>query len=281
MSASDKMRNNIAKDLRAIEDMHTRLRLEAVYKFADKENPGGSPLMMDGPAANIRKWEAIYETVEGADYASERLRKNATAYVHDQTGELHPLIVLASWEDVLRDELGTTNDCRATITNAASFIRACIPWMFDENQEGRINFIAANKLATELTACRNMLENLLHEGDREDTGVPCMRCNRPLDRVRHRHPNATDIPDTWACKPCNERSTMDQYNLAVRNDYLRSADRLTASDMLEAYRIKPGTLLVWANRGHVTKRGKDDSGRRLYDVKQALTMRDGTMEVSA
>jgi len=38
-------------------------------------------------------------------------------------------------------------------------------------------------------------------------------------------------------------------------------------------------LRVWVNRGHVRRRGKDESGRTMYDVEQASNQRD--KEVSA
>jgi len=46
--------------------------------------------------------------------------------------------------------------------------------------------------------------------------------------------------------------------------------RLTADDLANHHGIKPGTLRVWVTRGQVARRGRDHSGRQLYDVRQAL-----------
>jgi len=122
-----------------------------------------------------------------------------------------------------------------------------------------------------------MLENVLKEGNRADRGVPCMDCGEQLVKVWGGATDASE--DGWRCYPCDLTSTHEQYALAVRADYLRHAEALTATDMLEAYRIPSGSLRVWVNRGRVRKCGKDDSGRMLYDVEQAINQRD--KEVSA
>lgn len=31
--------------------------------------------------------------------------------------------------------------------------------------------------------------------------------------------------------------------------------------------VKPGVIRKWAHRGHIAKRGNDDRGRALYDLK--------------
>ena len=54
----------------------------------------------------------------------------------------------------------------------------------------------------------------------------------------------------------------------------------TAGQMQLKYRIKPGSLRQWANRGKVRKRGRDESGRMLYDVADALALRDNGEEVA-
>lgn len=270
----DRAMLDLARDLTSIVSMCDRLSEEAGYQFADKENPGGDAVVMVGPAANLREWEAIYDATEAGEYHTESARKAATAYVQDQTAELHPLLVLATWEDVIRDELGTPTQARASVAKAAAYIRSAIPWIFDTNQDGDMNFIAVDQLGRDLRQCVTMLENLLKDGRREDHGVPCMNCGEPLLRVRYRQPHRVDQPDTWKCTPCGETSTMDQYNQAVKSDYLRCADRLTATDMLTQYRIRPGALTGWVSKGLVAKRGKDHSGRILYDVAQAVAQRD-------
>jgi hypothetical protein len=34
--------------------------------------------------------------------------------------------------------------------------------------------------------------------------------------------------------------------------------------------IKPGRMRIWAYRGHLTRQGRDDRGRSLYDLAEAF-----------
>lgn len=264
----------IAQNLRAIEDMYDRLGDELAYAGVDAD-----AMTYAGPVANLEAWEHRYEAAEARGLLSDQAWDD---YASDQDAEWHPVSVLAFWVDIVRDERGQPTDLKATVKREADYLRKSAPWFFQANEHTGINFPPVDALMNDLQRVKTVLENVLHAGEREDHGVPCMKCGENLTRIRYRHlknvrPEARiDKPDTWKCKPCGETSTMDQYNLAVRQDYLRSADRLTATDMLEAYRIKPGTLIVWASRDKVHKRGKDDSGRQLYDVEDALKMRDKT-----
>lgn len=282
----DKIRIDIARDLREIRRLYAGLRAEAYFSAVGSDVADLPAINLLGPASRPADWERVFDAAEEKYFdllaRGEATESDRPAYVADQVGEYHPLFVLASWEDVIREQLGTQTTKRATVADAAKFLASAVDWMLDCDENGDMNFIAIDQLARDLHDCRTRLENVLKDGKREDRGVPCMNCGIPLTRVRHRYPlkcpvdAREDRPDSWKCVPCGETSTMEQYNQAVKADYLRNADRLTSSDMLRQYRISPGTLVVWASRGKVRKRGKDESGRRLYDVADALKQRDKT-----
>lgn len=271
----DKVRLAVARDLTSIVEMCGRLDEEAVESALGKDASDVDALNLLGPAANVEAWQHRYETVEASTGDGFHQRPGGSDYAGDQVAELHPLLVLATWEDVIREELDQPSDLRATVKRAADYIRGKVDWMLGTDENDDINFIGIDALATDLRKCKAMLEDVLKDGVRADTGAPCIECGKPLVKVWRDSATA----DRWCCKnrDCcylNETVTPDQYKQAVKAGYLANSDRLTATDMAEAYRIKAGTLTGWASKRLVRKRGKDDSGRILYDVADALKQRD-------
>lgn len=159
------------------------------------------------------------------------------------------------------------------------------------------------EMATDIRSCLRHVESVLNVGEHVETGAPCPVCRamerepRPLVREYgarceiegHQHSDedpADDECDLWACpnRECQEEWTVAQYRKYVQGEYVLHADRLTADQMRAAYRVPEGTLRRWANGwtdskgAHVDpcvrKRGKDDQGRQLYDVTDALAARD-------
>lgn len=265
-----RIRLSITKNLHEIERMYTDLTIEALYRADDHDLPGGDALHLAGPVANLQAWENRYETAEQRGFG-EHIGDD---YVIDQVDtEDHPLLVLATWEDTLREERGQPSDLRATITRASTYLIGCLDWMLDSNEHGELNFLGVEKLARDLSRVRGRLEAVLHDGIRHTRGVPCMTCGTALVLIYGK----SESLDRWCCRECDETSTLDQYRLAVKADYLANAETLTASDIEQAYRVRPGTLRQWAARGSVAKRGRDSAGRMLYDVADTLAMRDACM----
>lgn len=259
ISEADRTRLRIARDLRQIERMYADLEIEALYQSDDHLFPGGDALNLAGPVANVEAWQHRYEMAEahgfgrGQDYADDQVD------VDD-----HPLLVLATWEIAIREERDQPSDLRCTIARAAHYIAGSVEWMI------AANFGGLEQLLRELSRVRARLEAVLHDGIRHTRGVPCMTCGQALVLVY----GASESLDRWRCRECDEWSTPEQYMLAVKADYRANAEALTASDIEEAYRVKPGTLRQWAARGEVAKRGRDASGRALYAVSDVLRMRD-------
>jgi hypothetical protein len=254
------LRISIARDIRAILSLHANLPNEAAHRAYDRELPGGDALVMHGPAANLQAWEHQVEAAEAAFFAGDR----GWLDLDDNDADPQPaLLVLAYWEDKIRDERNQPTDLRATVRRASDYLLSQIDYLVQQ-------YLSVEELARDLRALRTRLESVLKDGIRPDRGVPCMRCGRSLIKVW----GADAMSDRWHCKPCDEWSTIDQYNLAIQAHYRANADKLTASDILLEYRIPTGTLRSWAARGDVRKRGRDDSGRMLYDVADTLAARD-------
>lgn len=271
----NQVRLDVARDLRAIVEMCGRLDEEAVEGAMGRDPSDVDALNLLGPAANIEAWQHRYESAEAAAGGDFHSGPGGADYASDQVAELHPLLVLATWEDALREELDQPTDLRATVERAADYIASKIDWALSDDENGDINFLGIDALATDLRDCKSMLENVLTEGFRADTGAPCIECSKPLTKF-WRESEATD---QWRCrsrdcKEYDEPVSVGRYSQAVRAGYLANSDKLTATDMLDAYRIKAGTLTGWASKGLVRKRGKDDSGRILYDVSDAVKQRD-------
>lgn len=262
----DKTRLNIHRNLTAITEMCERLAHEA----ETQGDPTSEAVMLDTPAGNREAWEHQYATLANATYQTNGQRDRALAYAQDQTGETHPLLVLATWGDAIRDERGQPSDLKATISRAADYLRESIDWCLTSNDDGDLNFIAIDQLEADLRKVRAHLENILKDGYRPDLGVPCMDCGTSL--IKDWGP--TPEQDTWQCWPCGTDSTHDQYMLAVQADYLANAEWLTADQLETQWRIPRSTLKSWARRGHVQKRTDPNTGRRVYHVQQSLTKRD-------
>ena len=257
------VRLRVARDLRAIVEMYDALPTEA----AERGNPTGEAVMLLGPAANLEAWEHRYERAEatGTD----------TGYVFDQTGELHPLLLLATWEEAVRDERGQPADLRATVESAARYLRDSLDWMLSDDDNGDLRFLGIDQLADEVHRCRAMLEALLHEGVREDRGVPCLRCGRALVKVWGVDADA----DRWHCsnRECGVQVVHgDDLNLAVKSTARPYAEWLTAKDMAEEYRVPASTVRRWASGDDATVRKKRDQhlGLMVYRVVDVLARRD-------
>lgn len=212
------LRVSIARDLRAIVSLWGDLPEEATYRADDVEFPGGDALVMLGPVANLEAWEHRFEAAEHAG--------RDTRYVNDQEAELHPLLVLATWEDAIRDERDQPTDLRATVERAADYVGKSVDWMLDVNEYGDQNFLGIDQLSIDLRRCRAMLENLLHDGERAEwTRVTCISddCEEKPRLMKVYADEA--VNDHHQCPACRARYDYDEF--------LRAAKVHAASEMAD------------------------------------------------
>jgi hypothetical protein len=194
----------------------------------------------------------------------------------------HPYAVLARAAQALEDGGWiTVGPWDWNVVRAAAAIRTAL----DETAFAHGDEFA--DLAAELAACRAHLENVDHDSRTPDLGRPCPACvetHGKGPRLRKRHashpgmkpgkrcgdtlcPICDGRADAWHCpdEPAHAW-TDDEYKLRVDADYVQHAAALTADQLAQRFTIRVGTIRVWANRGLVRKRGRDQYGRQLYDV---------------
>lgn len=229
-------------DLRAIMDLCSSLPAEAVEKGVQSE-----AMMLLGPAADPEAWRNRA--------TSAMVGRLDASYLEDCRDELHPLFVLGSWEQIWRDHLDHYSIAPITAASAHAYLDMQIGYMADQVEP------AFDEFARELRGCRAHLENVLHDGIREERGAPCVQCEKPMTRV----------DDDWHCRTCHRVATEAEYRFAVGVAYRAHAPVLTAADMAERIGVKASQIRVWGSRGLVRKRGKDGNGITLYDVADALS----------
>jgi hypothetical protein len=282
---ASKARLYIAQNLSFIEEVYTRLRAEAYFHASDHEIPGGDALVMLGPRADVEAWNYVkLSAIMGrlrlghADATRHQLMIELEAIERDNHEIEPPLSFLAGWVDIIREARGQEpSSARATIAHEIAYLRDALDWIVATDETtGAPWWLPAESFAQDLYRVRLALEDVLKEGERPDTGAPCL--NDRCDGVRLVKQWAdAGLPakfDSWLCPRCKRRYTGDEYSNACKQAGRLYADRLCASDMRETYRVEPSTLRTWASRGKVRKRGRDDSGRILYDVEDTLKARD-------
>lgn len=233
-------------DLQAIGVLCTSLPAEAVDKGVQSE-----AMMLLGPAADPTAWRS-YAT-------AAMLGKIDATYLADCRDEQHPLWVLGSWEQIWRDHLDHFSDQLVAVVDALAYLNLQIGYMADQAEP------PFDEFARDLRGCRAHLENVLHDGIREERGAPCVQCEKPMVRGDDDH---------WHCRTCHRTATEAEYRFAVAAAYQAHSDRLTATDLADRIGVKASVIRVWGSRGLITKRGKTAEGLTLYDVDSAITKRD-------
>lgn len=218
----------------------------------------GEAMMLLGPSADPEAWRNRA--------MSAILGRLDAAYLDDCRDEQHPLWVLGTWEQAWRDHLDQPTDLEATLPRLVDYLDLHL------HEMSAVEEVPFDDFASDLRRCRKHLEDVLRDGDQLETGAPCPKCGRALVKSY----GETVAHDRWNCpgRECRAWYTDQDYRARVTDDYRANADRLTAADLAAEYRIEPATLRKWASRGQVRKRGRDSSGRMLYDVGDTLAMRD-------
>lgn len=210
---------DIAQSLTAIVVLYRDLEDEALHRYADKEMPGGDALNYLGPVANLEAY--------GYRQLSDMMgRTNTKGGLDDPlTDDAPPLLVLASWHDVIREHRGLApSEAKATITREADAIRASIDWMLAEDKDGLPNFLPADEVARDLRRAVSRLENVLKAGDRADRiRAECKSCP-PSPRLAVRHGENEGEEDSWYCPNCNAPYDRDGVSSCWRQMLVKRGD---------------------------------------------------------
>lgn len=195
----------------------------------------------------------------------------------------HPAWVLGSWELLVREHLDQPNDeARVLLATARAYL------------DGHLTRLAHDptfpfsEMAREIRACRDHLEAVMRDSRRRQQGAPCPMCGDARLELWHAEcacgPDGTPArecsgscaeDDVWFCPRCRAEYAPADYRDKVDQLYPVLADRLTARQIAEVYRVPERTVRHWAVVGKVRRRGSDSQGRMLYDVADVLAMRDG------
>lgn len=134
-------------------------------------------------------------------------------------------------------------------------------------------------MAREIRHCRGHIEDVLHDGERETIGAPCVKCQTRT--VRHQDDEGHEW---WWCKRCKRNLSPDQYRLACRVAYVAHASRLPAIDLADRINVPASTIRRWAGTRHTEDGddlppllpyvGRDHNGRKVYSVEDAECLRD-------
>lgn len=217
--------------------------------------PGSDATVLLGPGSDGRA--QTHALVNGRD---------APHAVDEYRGDPEPpLSLLASWEDDWRLTFGHGGGPRATLGRARAYLDEHLSKAAQEH-------LAFDEFAADIRRCLARLEDVTHDGLRDESGAPCVHCGTNL--VRHAAPpqpsgvngDRGGLRDEWRCPRCRRAYDMHSYWNAVRAAYTAHATALTDREIEAQYGVPRGTVRVWANRGVVRRRGKDTRGRRLYDV---------------
>jgi len=230
-------------DLRTIGELCGSLPAEAVVAGVESE-----AMMMLGPAADPEAWQ--YTAL------SALFGRVPADYLTDTRDEAHPLWVLGTWEQIWRDYLRHDTDRHVTIGGAVHYLGVQLGYMADQPEPDFGVF------AVELHRCRWHLEDVVHDGIRDELGAPCLQCGTKMVRVFI----DTGAQDIYRCKPCHRELSADQYRYAVGVAYRAHATRLSAHDLAERIGVKASVIRVWGARGLIRKRGRNAEGVILYDV---------------
>lgn len=289
----DKVRLDIARDLRAIEILYAAIWAEVLANADNPEIPGGDAMVMLGPHADPEAWSYF-------DLSLAMGRIDHHGEYELGADPVPPLLTLATWSDCIRKERGQDTALAASISRECAYIAKSVDWMLSSDADGNMNFLAVDDLCDDLRAMRDRMKNLLRIGDHHDKGAPCLSHGRRYVKVWDEDgaEPSNDLGYRWRCKGekvedqtrasgfrwlNSHWAEPDEYALANKQQARQYADKLTATDMEAEYRVRPSTLRKWVERGKVRKRGKDQSGRWLYDVADTLNAReveDEPVEVS-
>lgn len=243
-----------------------------------------------GPAADPAGWSdtllaARAAAAERHGYGTEEWEAAITALPDDD--QAHPYAVLSRWQLMLEDdprECYPVDRDRITVAGAARYLDANLGQLAQDDEQDFALF------AREVAACLGHLEIVLAVAVYHEKGAPCPACvtsgEKKPPRLEMRR-GRTELFDRWTCSNDGDHTWSDaEYRLRVGTDYLDHAKALTASQIRQRYRIPEGTVRAWAAKladdglPLVRKRGKDHLRLTLYDVADAVAVRDGTRRES-
>jgi hypothetical protein len=227
------LRNRINRDLGAVERLYADLHWQAVASYKDREMPGGRAMNMLGPAANRERWDEQYFAAEMQVWEDDsRSWPEFVDYFDDQVdSDQHPLFVLDSWAQVVREERDQPTSLKATVSRCVDYLHGSVDWMLHTNEWNELEWFAVHEFARELRSLVTSMENVLSAGRRSDRiRTMCMYCDEAPRLVRRW--TESEDRDHWYCPGCGHGYDIDGV-IRARHQRLLSegADRWVAIDI--------------------------------------------------
>lgn len=246
-----RLRVSIARDLTEILSLYGDLETEAIHHYADKSMPGGDALVMLGPVANLEAWN--YRQL------SELMgRTHAGISMDDRKDDpAPPLLVLAGWVDIIRQERDQPTDLRATIKREADYLRNSLDWLISSDINGDATFLAVDELSRDLHDVVRRLEDVLHDGIRpETTRVTCTMddCDEK-PRLTKVYSDVHPKYDGWKCPACREDYDQTEY-LSAQAQHMHSEAAedawVTVADAAHSISRPANTIRTWIKNWRVS-----------------------------
>lgn len=248
---------DVRSHLDEIARMTDKLPSEAQTRGAQSE-----AFHLAGPVANPEAWQ-------------QRGRYGHKYTAESRLGENHPLWVLGTWDLAVAEHYGHRRTASITVASAADYLARNLTELAQD-----IDF-AFDDLAQDLRHCQSHLEDVLHDGEQVEKGAPCLRCKQPV--IKTTEAGTTTV----RCDRCRHTLSDNEYRLAVRATHTAHADRLNVADMAERIDVPESTIRRWANVLRIQRDGeaavevqpllrscgRDTSGRKVYRVADALTIK--------
>ena len=196
-------------DLDVVAELYRHLLDEALRgSQAVRELPGGDATVAMSP------WSAGLGSILDEHWQQWRDYTDANAYASDW----HPVLTLDLWCQMWREWTGLPEPATrwATMDRCVGYLRDVLGDINTAQPAGDIWPPEYVELAADVAATRTRLENVLRDGERRQSGAPCLRCNTSLLRVVD---DDGALSDDWTCPHCRRDYDEVQYANAVAAGY--------------------------------------------------------------
>lgn len=167
------------------------------------ENRGinGEAMMLLGPSVDPEQLGHVQASIAAGRISAD--------YLERADHDLHPLLVLGTWDMVWRDALEHDEPAETvTISLATDYLDRQLSYM------AGYPHVPFEDFASAVHDSLRHLESVLHDqsqGDRANVG--CFDCGGDLER---RLTARDGFEDWWTCRGCRRRYTQAEYNFALR-----------------------------------------------------------------
>jgi hypothetical protein len=204
---SDDPTLSVAINLREIARLADMLEDQAYHHANAKDFPGGDALAAMAPVANLEAWQNKLDTAERLWLDGQ----GPEPFSDDSDEWEPPLQLLLFWTELWRMDLDTETE-HPTLDTETGWIIDNLPTLHLLYRDQRWDLFEQD-----VAKARRSLENTLRDGERQQSGAPCVNCRRNLLRLTD--PKTGGLTDDWRCPGCQREYNPEQYRNAVAAGY--------------------------------------------------------------